>query len=471
MQYDVVIIGAGPAGMSAAVELDRLGLSVALADEQPSPGGQIWRGTERNTSGQVFEALGADYKKGQALARAFRTSGVAYFPSTQIWQIEEGWTLFATSAQEARRISARAVLLATGAQERPVPFPGWTLPGVMTVGAAQILLKSGGMLPQGDVWIAGAGPLPLLYATQILQLKGRIAGFIDTSTGLNLAALAKLPGAWRDIAGLAKGIRWLRALRRCVRMVRNSEDLRAGGDDRLKYLEWRAQGKSERVKADVLLVHEGVIPRIHETLALDCSHEWNGEQGYLAPSLDRWGETSRPGLFVAGDAGGIGGWVSATVSGKIAALGIARRLGISRDIDALRKETGLDAQQVRALALRPFLDRLYPPPRNGIADQTIVCRCEEVTAGTIRAVARSSAPDANAVKAATRCGMGPCQGRQCGYSVQALIADTHGLPQKDVTFFNIRPPLKPVTLGELASLHNLETAAAPSGVKAERMTP
>jgi NADPH-dependent 2,4-dienoyl-CoA reductase/sulfur reductase-like enzyme len=458
MIHDVVVIGAGPAGMSAAVQLRKFGASVLVVDEQPAPGGQIWRGIERNASGVIAAALGADYEKGRALTAAFRASGAEYSPSTQVWQIEDEWTLFLTSEGKARRVRARAVLLSNGAQERPVPFAGWTLPGVMTVGAAQILLKSGGMLPQGNVWIAGAGPLPLLYATQVLGLKGQVSGFLDTSKGLNLAALAKLPAAWRDLPSLAKGLKWQRELRRSGKMIRGISELRAEGDGRLEQLEWTAGGVRRKAKADVLLVHEGVVPRIHETLALGCDHDWNSTQNYFAARSNRWGETSRRGLFVAGDASGIGGWTAATVSGEIAALGLAGHLGIQVDIEALRRENQLDGRRSRALALRPFLDAFYTPPNTSIADDVVVCRCEEVTAGTIRKVAKTSASDPNAIKAATRCGMGPCQGRQCGYTVQAILAEVHNLPVGDVSFFNIRPPLKPITLGEIASLGELENA-------------
>ena len=459
VSYDVAIVGAGPAGLSAAVRLRALGASVVVIDEQPAPGGQIFRGIERNAASPVFPALGEDYAKGRALVAAFRASGAEYLPSTQVWQIEDGWNLFLTTEGKARRINARAVLLANGAQERPVPFPGWTLPNVMTVGAAQILLKSGGLLPDGRTWIAGAGPLPLLYATQLLKLGGRVAGYLDTSRKPSLSALARLPGAWRELGNLIKGLRWLRDVKRSGMMVKGVSDLRAEGEERLEHLTWEAAGKHHRVEADVLLVHEGVVPRIHETLALQCDHIWNEEQGYLAPKLDRWGQSSRKGLFVAGDAGGIGGWTAAAVSGEIAALGIARALGIAADPDGLRQTAHLDQRRKRALALRPFLDAIYPPPRNPLADDVIACRCEEVTAGAIRSAARNSPPDPSAVKAATRCGMGPCQGRQCGYTVQALLAETHNLPIGDVSFFHIRPPLKPITLGEIASLETAEDAA------------
>lgn len=457
MTTDVVIVGAGPAGMAAAVELRAQGLSVLVVDEQPAPGGQVWRGVERNNANRLARALGKDYARGETLVRQFRDCGAEYRPETQVWQVEEGWKVFLTRAGVAELVTARAVLLATGAQERPVPFEGWTLPGVMTVGAAQILLKSGGFMPEGPVWLCGAGPLPLLYAHQILALGGRIDGIIDTSAPANRAqALRHLPRALRDWRSLAKGARWMRELRRSgIRVVKGASDVRAEGDERLTHVAWTENGQTQRAPAGLLLTHEGVIPSVHATLSLGCAHDWNAGQRCLAPRLDKWGETTREGLFVAGDGAGIGGADAAVARGGLAALGIARRLGAK--VDDGRRAT-LETELARALATRPFLDALYPAPMDKIPDGLTVCRCEEVTAGRIREAARAGAPDPNQVKAATRAGMGPCQGRQCGYTVSRLIAEEHGLDEGHAGFFNIRPPLKPITLGALASLEIPEEA-------------
>jgi octopine oxidase subunit A len=458
MSYDAAIVGAGPAGMAAATRLRQMGASVLVADEGPAPGGQVWRGVEANVPGPLAEALGSDYAKGASAVAAFRASGADYRPGAQVWQIQDGWRLFLTAGGKTSVVAARAILLATGAQERPAPFPGWTMPGVMTVGAAQILLKSGGLLPEGSLWIAGAGPLPLLYASQVLSLGGRMAGFLDTAPRPGLGAARHLPAVLRDVASLRKGIAWLRQLRRSgCRIVRGATAIAAEGEGRLQRLRWSIDGRTEIAEAAVLLVHEGVVPQVHASLALGCAHHWRADQGCLVPSLDAWGQTSRPGIFVAGDAGGIGGWAAAALGGEIAALGLARHLGLGGDIEVQRRE--VDHRRAQALAIRPLLDALYPPPRQRIADDTIVCRCEEVTAGAIRTAARAGAADPNAVKAATRAGMGPCQGRQCGYAVQALIADAHGIDCAEVGFFHIRPPLKPVTLGELADLADWEDAA------------
>ncbi len=203
----------------------------------------------------------------------------------------------------------------------------------------------------------------------------------------------------------------------------------------------------------MLLVHEGVVPNIHPTMALGCAHDWRDDQLCWVPRLDAWGETSLPGLFVAGDGAGIAGAQAAGWRGEIAAIGVAQRLGRVDDAEATRRATAPRRQLDRALAIRPFLDALFRPRAALFApsDDTVVCRCEELTARDIRAAATGT-PGPNQVKAFTRAGMGPCQGRQCGYTVAHLLAAMQKRPVAEIGFYRIRPPLKPVTLGELASL-------------------
>src|SRR4051794_12467811 len=171
---DVLIVGPGRAGMAAAVAARRFGLSVTVVDDQPAPGGQIWRSVETVAATARGKILGDSYQAGLPLAQAFRASGANYEPGAQLWHVEPGFRAFVSRAGKSWTLQAKAVLLATGAQERPVPFPGWTLPGVMTVGAAQIMLKSSGQIPDKPVWVAGSGPLPLLYLTQLVQAGGKV---------------------------------------------------------------------------------------------------------------------------------------------------------------------------------------------------------------------------------------------------------------------------------------------------------
>jgi NADPH-dependent 2,4-dienoyl-CoA reductase/sulfur reductase-like enzyme len=461
---DLLIVGAGPAGMAAAVAARRHGLTILVVDDQPAPGGQIWRAVETVAATPRGARLGAAYRSGAERAAAFRACGATYEPRSQLWHIETGFRAFLTREGQARVVAAKAVILATGAQERPVPFPGWTLPGVLTVGAAQILLKTANEVPEKPVWIAGSGPLPLLYITQLLAAGGKIAGFLDTTpAGRMGAALPHLPRALSSLGDLAKGLAWTLALKRArVPVIRHVTELVAAGEGKLQTLRYRTEhGREDSAAAEVLLVHEGVVPGIHASLALGCAVEWHAIQQCYVPKLDAWGESSQPGVFVAGDGAGIGGAKAAELRGQLAGLKAAVKVGCLGKAAAEDEARPLRRRLARALALRPFLDTLFAPRPQlfAPADATIVCRCEEITAGDIRSRAALGRPGPNQLKAFTRAGMGPCQGRQCGYPVMHIVAAAQQRPVGDVGFYRIRPPLKPVTLGELASLDETETVS------------
>lgn len=454
--------------MTAAITARRFGLQVMVVDEQTQPGGQIWRSVE--TAARRDAILGATYVDGREVARRFRECGATYCPAMRLWQIETGFRAFMSEGRTARSVAAKAVILATGAQERPVPFPGWTLPGVLTVGAAQILLKSGGQIPAKPVVIVGCGPLPLLYAVQLLRAGGRIAAYLDTTpAGQWRSSLRHFPRALRASGDLLKGIGWLARLRSSgTRIVSGVSRIEATGGDRVEGVRYRSRnGTHHSIAADTMLVHEGVVPNIHPALSFDCELVWNESQDCFAPRVDAWGETSRPNLFVAGDGAGIAGATAARLRGELAALRVAEKLGKLNDGGA--GAIAHDARRAlsRELAARPFLDALYRPRSEVFmpSDDTIVCRCEEVTAAEVRAASAMGKPGPNQLKAATRCGMGPCQGRQCGYTITRLMAAEQGRAPEDVGYFHVRPPLKPVTLAELASLAPTAPAKTTDHVK------
>lgn len=460
-QVDLAVIGAGPAGMRAAVEARAAGLSVLVVDEQPAPGGQIWRGVEAQAGGPAGAVLGGAYRAGLAAVAAFRASGCDYRPATQLWSIEpldEGFRLFLKSAGRAFSRPVRRVLLATGAQERPTPFPGWTLPGVMTVGAGQILLKTSAVVPDRPVWIAGTGPLVLLYMVQLLAGGGQVAGWLDTAPRGriwgNRRALVRGAASGTGLAMLAKGAAWQARLWRAgVRRIPVARLAAAEGQGRLERLSViLADDRRQSFDASLLMVHEGVIPSVHIPLSLGCALDWDAAGRCYRPRLDPWGETSVPGLFVAGDGARILGAEAAAITGARAARRIAALAGGAGPDPS---PPAPDRALARLTVLRPFLNAAYAPSPGALdpSDDTIICRCEEITAGQIRAAARSGGPvGPNQVKALTRCGMGPCQGRQCGPLVNNLLAVAQGRPHAEVGLQRVRPPLKPVTLGELAAL-------------------
>src|SRR3954471_251854 len=179
--FDLAIVGAGPAGLAAATTAMRAGLRTVVIDEQAAPGGQIYRNVESVSKRPAhLQLLGDDYAAGADLVQRFRASGAEYLPLTTVWQIDQERNVYTRSDGRAARIAAKRILVATGAMERPVPIPGWTLPGVMTCGAAQTMLKSTGAVPAGPVVLAGGGPLLLLLATQLLRAGARITAILET---------------------------------------------------------------------------------------------------------------------------------------------------------------------------------------------------------------------------------------------------------------------------------------------------
>jgi NADPH-dependent 2,4-dienoyl-CoA reductase/sulfur reductase-like enzyme len=202
----------------------------------------------------------------------------------------------------------------------------------------------------------------------------------------------------------------------------------------------------------MLLLHDGVMPSVQMSRALGCAHEWNAAQRSWRPVVDRWGRTSLPHVLVAGDGAGIGGALAAAVSGRIAALAAAQEAG---RIDIAARNSAAEllfARRDRLVAARPLLDTLYAPVVPVLDDATIVCRCEEVTAGQIREAATLGCLGLNQLKAFTRSGMGPCQGRMCGAAAADVMAQARGVLVPEVEPYRPRFPTKPVTVGELAAL-------------------
>ena len=456
-RVDLAIIGAGPAGMAAATEAAASGLSVAVIDEQPQAGGQIYR----NVGEPVLQdphILGTDYYQGAALVRALQAATITHIRNASVWEVSPTGYLCLTEAGVSRRLLFSRLLMAPGAQERPVPFPGWTTPGVMTCGSAQILLKSSGLTPAAPVVLAGSGPLLLLVACQLSRAGIPVAAVLDTTpTAHYWSALAELGGALRGWQQLLKGVRLLAELKRSgIPRLTAVNGLRAeaGEDGKIAKVCFRQGDRDQQLDCTTLLVHQGVVPNVQLSRALKLEHRWDALQQCWRPQLDAWGEGSLAGVFVAGDSAGIGGALAAEQQGRLAALQIAQQL--NKLDTTLRDQRAAPIRKTIAqqLAIRPFLDRLYQPAGEFLrpSDQTLVCRCEEVTAGEIRSIARQGCAGPNQAKAFSRAGMGPCQGRQCGLTVAQLMAEVQGVSVAEVGYYNIRMPVKPITLGELADL-------------------
>ena len=456
--YDLVIIGDGPAGMAAAINAEKNGLSVLIMGEQQGLGGQIYRNIEGIYS-DIANILGPDYSKGKSLIKEFHKASVDYLQGAVVWhvQAESDFIISYISDSAARQIRSNQIIIATGARERPIAIPGCTLPGVMAATAADILLKSNRIIPEGETILAGSGPLLLLVANHLISAGAAIQAVLDTTPFSNyLTSLKHFPKALLAFKNLYKGIQMQQKIRKSgVPIYRNVKNLEALGSDSVEYVRFQNSGRTQEVKANRLFLHNGLVPDTQMTFLLDCDHEWFDVQRYWRPIVDKWGNTSVNGVGVAGDAAGIAGANAAEISGYLAGLEAAFSLKMISEQERDLKAKPLQKMLARETHIRPFLDYLYKPsldllvPRDS---KTIVCRCEEVTVDQIRKALESGLMNPNQVKAQTRCGMGPCQGMMCGLTVSEIIADYGKVNIADVDYFRIRPPVKPITMEQLSKI-------------------
>ena len=454
--YDYAIIGAGPAGLAAAARCRDYGLKVIVLDEQPIPGGQIYRAIERVDTHRS-DVLGQDYLRGKDLAERFRHSGASYKPAATIWHITDDRQVYYLCDGKAGRLSAERLLIATGAMERPVPIPGWTLPGVMGAGSIDVLFKSSALMPAGRVVLAGTGPLLYLVACHLLDCDVEIAAILDTCRIKDhLHAIPYMPEALRAPQYLLKGLAMrLQILTRRVHYVHGFTDLRAEGREHIERVAYRRGPNRHTIDTDFLILHDGVVPNTQMTRLLGCTHQWQPIQRYWQPKLDQWGNTSVPGIAVAGDSSGIYGAKAAALAGKLAAIETAYCLNRISKPERDTAAVSIRQTLARERAIRPFLNHLFRPnPEFYLPpdDDTLVCRCEEITAGQIREAASHGGMGPNQVKAKIRCGMGPCQGRMCGLTVAEIIAAERRQATASIGAFHIRPPLKPLPLEALANI-------------------
>ena len=457
-QAELVVIGAGPAGVAAALAANECGVGTVLLDENSAAGGQVFR-----APGPANATHGSSHQDGETLRRALAASTVMARFERRVWRISPALEVAAVSLEGSESWQARVLVVASGTTEHVVPFPGWTEPGVIGLGAATALLKAEGIPPGRRTLVAGSGPLLAAVAAGILEVGGVVAGVVDLAGPFDW--LRGLPALAARPALLARGLGWLRRLRRArapifarhsVRRVERSADSLVA---EIGPLGSAAPGR--RIACDALAIGHGLIPASEITQMLRLAHVFNAGYGGWIARRDARMETSRPDVFVAGDCGGVAGAAAAALQGRIAGLAAAHALG-RLDASALeRRLTRLAAPLARAErfghAFAPMIARAEALVAD-MPEATIVCRCEDVTRAEIAAAIAAGAADINQVKAWTRAGMGPCQGRVCGETLAGLLAPHVG-GRVAAGSLTARPPLRPLPLA--AMLGRFEYADIP----------
>lgn len=466
MTQDLAIVGAGPAGMAAALAVAEAGFSVAVVDEQARAGGQIFR----RPPGALGERHGSyrPYPWARELIERFEDHPriETHFRSTAFGVLRDREGLASTALELAvstptggRKIASRRLLLATGAYDMPVAFPGWTLPGVMTAGAVQSLLKSQKLLAGQRVVVAGSHPIQLILAAQLLDAGAEISEIALARDLPGLVEMAQsLPAIPGHVSIFAEGMRALaKILRHRVPISRRtvvSEVVRTDNTLELRLSrvdsDWKKTGADHWVEADVLALGYGFTPSTELARQVGCDLSWNSAGGGWTVSHDAGFQSSAPDVFVAGEPTGVAGAERAWAEGHMAGLTIAASLGA-----AIQPATLARAKRRLAGAARfaGVMHTMFEPRRAALAElsrqeETVICRCEEIRNGTIE-VALQNNPfmqSASAVKLECRSGMGPCQGRYCEGTVAARIAAIRDAPIEASGYFNAHLPVKPVPL-------------------------
>jgi hydrogen cyanide synthase HcnB len=451
MSLQPVIVGAGPAGVRAAQALVAHGLRPVVVDEAPRWGGQIYRQppagfTRPKEALYGFEAGRADALHG---AMAGILDKVDYRPDTLVWSAEGG-KLDLLHRGAMSTLAYSELLVATGATDRVLPFPGWTLPGVYTLGAAQVALKFQGCAIGSRVVFAGTGPLLYLIACQYAKAGAKVAAVLDTAGFAGKAAA--VPAMLRQPALLAKGmyyLGWLRA--HGVAVHQGVELVKATGGERVQAIHWRKGGREHQVDCDGVGFGYALRPETQLADLLGCRFRYDGLQRGALPERDAVGRSSVPGVYLAGDGAGIMGADAAEWAGERAALALLTDTGHRID---LGRAALLERQLARTAEFRRGLERAFPFPVQWAAkapDELVVCRCEEITAGELRrCVADTGAREMNRLKALTRVGMGRCQGRTCGVAAVEILAQACAAQPDAVGRLRGQSPIKPLPFSAVA---------------------
>ena len=414
-EFETLVIGSGPAGIAATVCAAEHGVRVGLIDDNPYAGGQIWRASSGKADGP-HNGSATQWRSRLLAARITRLQGWSVFdqPSSYILRAER--------SGEVVDVHFDNLVLATGARECFLPFPGWTLPNVMGVGAIQAMVKCGLPIHGKRIVIAGSGPLLLAVAAFLKSAGAQVICVCEQASASQILpfalALTATPG--KIVEGLC-----YRAATLDIPFHTSAWPLRATGDNQVRAVTLSIQGKAEQIECDYVACAFHLVPNVELPALIGCDITAGGV------IVDEWQQTSVPQIYCAGEPTGIGGLELSLIEGQIAGLVVAGQKEKARALFGQREKFRRFAVRLAdAFALRPELKTLS-------AENTLICRCEDVAFGAVQ-----QHQSWRAAKLHTRCGMGPCQGRICGAAAEFLLGWNAS---------SVRPPVFPALISSLAS--------------------
>lgn len=463
-EVELLVIGGGPAGITAATEAARMGTSVALIDENENLGGKVFGPAGSTIQGSASDKIEKNLRR-QMLQDLDRFGDkISVYLNTEVWDIvDQRIVLLCTkegSAGDVKRIKCKKLIISVGALEKAIPFPGWTLPGVFSIGGLNTLVKRG-ILPGERFLLAGSGPLQLVLADHLIHAGAKISAIVNAVSLRDIAARAVQLFTSIDALRLRSGLQYLWHIKRHKVPVYSSYVIsKVHGSREVEKAEivkvdrsWNPiRGTEKEIKVDTIAYGLGLIPCTELTGLCGCQHIYDKRLGYWRVEINSKMETSVPGIFAAGDGLTIKGYMAAIEQGRIAAIEAGTQLD---RVDKTKADRLLGPSLRKLKRFNRFgqiMDAISTPGPgifDILSDDTVVCRCEEVTMQDVTRAVADGAGDVNDIKRRTRLGMGPCQGRFCGQVINELIWKLTGV-SKQREIFTPRSPAKPVPFGCLA---------------------
>ncbi|SVA36231.1 uncharacterized protein METZ01_LOCUS89085 [marine metagenome] len=469
-KVDLVVLGAGPAGVAAANVASKEGAEVVIIDENSSAGGQIYRAPPNEFQPQnSFKS--DEFREGEKQRNILENSNLTALFKHRVWSVSSDLVVSTVGPNGLSSWHARSLIIANGALERIIPFPGWTIPGVIGLAASTILLKSQYVLPGQSTVVAGCGPLLIAVANGIIKSGGKVSAIIDLNSKSDW--IKAFPRLLSRPDQLFKGMSWFANIMKAgIKLygghaVTNTKQV----DNvlRISIAPINSAGsildsKNQKiVEGDCLAIGHGLFPSTEITRLLKAKHIYDPLKGGWVPLIDDDFRSSIPGVYIAGDATGISGAFSAVQKGRIAGMAAVRDLNvmssqkykakIKSELIILKKNENFGKAAVRLMKFRPELIQT-------ITSETIVCRCEDVFRSEIDEAIESGARDLNQLKAWTRCGMGPCQGRTCSEAIEAILASKVGSRELAGQWTG-RTPLRPVPIEQIIGKYTYEDIPIP----------